>query len=293
MVQAGLTKFMQLDSYFGGAVAVILSVIAAIAGLLITRKLVDLNKLRASHEVGGYLLSVVGTLYAVLLGLVVVDAMQKFQVARDVTEAEANSLAEVFILSSGLPEPKRSEVTQLCIKYGELVINTEWETMKEGKHCPDARRTAVQLIQSLIKFEPKTENEKAIYPLAIDNACQMWQNRRTRINMAFAGVPTVEWVTLFAGAVITVFFTYFFGLENLPLQIIMTAMVAILISLNMMLVLLYSYPFSGELCISPESFRIARSIFDNRVGSVHMTRPSGTISDTDLHIDTNLESNPK
>ena len=77
---------MQLDSYFGGVVVVLLSTLASVAGLLITRKLVDLNKLRASHEVGGYLLSVVGTLYAVLLGLVVVDAMQKFHVARDVTE---------------------------------------------------------------------------------------------------------------------------------------------------------------------------------------------------------------
>ncbi len=119
---------MQLDSYFGGVVVVFLSTLVFVAGLLITRKLVDLNKLRASHEVGGYPLSVVGTLYAVLLGLVFVDAMEKFQVARDVTQSE-------------------------------------------------------------------------------------WQNQRTQTNMAFAGIPTDEWVTLFAGAIITIFFTYFLDLK--------------------------------------------------------------------------------
>lgn len=271
---------MQFDSYFGGVLVVFLSTLVSVAGLLTTRKLVDLNKLRASHEVGGYLLSVVGTLYAVLLGLVVVDAMQKFQVARDVTEREANCLADVFILASGFPEPKRSQLKSLCVKYGELVVNEEWETMKSNRHCPDARRTAVKLMQEVIAFEPKTEGEKAIYPLAVDNACQIWQNRRTRTNMAFSGIPTVEWVTLFAGAIITIFFTYFFGLENLPLQIIMTAMVSILISLNMFLVFLYGYPFSGELCISPDAFMITRSIFDNRVGHTEAPPESGTILDT-------------
>lgn len=275
---------MQLDSYFGGVIVVLLSTLVSVAGLLLTRKLIDLNKLRASHEVGGYLLSVVGTLYAVLLGLVVVDAMQKFQVARDVTEREANCLADVFILASGFPEPKSTQIKSLCVKYGELVVNEEWKTMKENRHNSEARRTAVRLMQEVIAFEPKTEGEKAIYPLTVDNACQIWQNRRTRINMAFAGIPTVEWVTLFAGAIITIFFTYFFGLENLPLQIIMTAMVSILISLNMFLVLLYGYPFSGELCINPDAFMITRSIFDNRVGHAQRDPASGTIFDTNTHL---------
>ncbi|QQR57341.1 MAG: hypothetical protein IPG59_20550 [Candidatus Melainabacteria bacterium] len=60
----------------------------------------------------------------------------------------------------------------------------------------------------------------------------------------------------------------------------MTAMVSILISLNMFLVFLYGYPFSGELCISPDAFMITRSIFDNRVGHTEKTVDPGTILDT-------------
>ena len=60
----------------------------------------------------------------------------------------------------------------------------------------------------------------------------------------------------------------------------MTAMVSILISLNMFLVLLYGYPFSGELCINPDAFMITRSIFDNRVGHTENTINSGTTFNT-------------
>jgi hypothetical protein len=258
---------MGLDTYPGGALFVIGSGILAVLGLLLTRRLIDLNGLRASHDVGGYLLSVVGTLYAVLLGLIVVDAMQKFQQARDITEREANSLADIFILSSCLEEPKREEIKKFCIDYSNQVLNTEWQDMDSGSYCPVARRMAVSLLQELIEIEPKTETQKVLFAQMVADASQVWQCRRTRINMVMDGVPAIEWITLIVGGIITVFFTFFFGLENLRLQIAMTAMVAMLISLNMYLVILFGYPFSGDLKISTEAFRINQGIYENRISS--------------------------
>lgn len=258
---------MSVDSYVTGCLLILGSGAIAVIGLLVTRKVIDLDRLRASHEVGGYLLSVVGTLYAVLLGLVVVDAMQTFQNARDITEREANSLANVFMFSSCMPEPKRSEVKRLCIDYTNLVIDHEWNAMDSGKYTPAARRMAIGIIQDLLDFEPTTERQKALYPQMMSDATQVWQSRRLRINMAVHGVPAIEWITLIVGAVITVFFTFFFGLENLRLQIAMTAMVAVLISLNVYLVLLFGYPFSGDLAIGTEAFRINQGIFDNHISS--------------------------
>ncbi len=258
---------MGLDTYLGGTFFIIGSGVLAVVGLLLTRRLIDLNGLRASHDVGGYLLSVVGTLYAVLLGLIVVDAMQKFQQARDITEKEANCLADIFILSSCLDEPKRNEIKNFCIDYSNQVVNTEWKDMDNGSYCPVARRMAVSLLQDLIKIEPKTENQKVLYAQMVADASQIWQCRRTRINMVLEGIPTIEWITLIAGGIITVFFTFFFGLENLRLQIAMTAMVAMLISLNMYLVILFGYPFSGDLKVSTEAFRINQGIYENRIST--------------------------
>jgi hypothetical protein len=262
---------MHLDSYAGCFLIVLVSILLAIAGQLAMRKMVHHERLTKSHEVGGSIYQVVGTLYAVLLGLVVVDSMQKFQIARDVTEHEANSLASVFMLTDRLPDPKKTQIQKMCVDYSNLVINTEWHQMNEGSYSPDARRLAVNINKAVMSFEPTTENEKAVYQQLIQDANDFWQARRSRINMALNGTPAVEWVTLVAGGIITVFFTYFFGLENVKLQMIMTSMVSMLISLNLVLVLLFASPFSGDLCVSTESFKIDQGIFENRVTSLNQS----------------------
>ena len=258
-----------INSYGSGALLIFAAGVIAVFGLLVTRKVLDLKKLQDSHEVSGYLLSVVGTLYAVLLGLVVVDAMQQFQNARQVTEHEANCLADIYLLSSKLPEPKKTEVRKLCIDYTKQVIEVEWESMDNIKECPAARNLALDLTKSLMNFEPVTQNQQIIYAQMISDSTQFWQNRRDRINIAINGIPQIEWITLLLGGFITVFFTYFFGLQNLKLQIVMTAMVAVLISLNLYLVLLFGYPFSGDLSVNNKAFLMDQGIFSDKFGDTN------------------------
>lgn len=49
----------------------------------------------ACHEVGGYYMAAVGTLYAVVLGMAVSEASSKYDDARHFLESENNSLLEV------------------------------------------------------------------------------------------------------------------------------------------------------------------------------------------------------
>jgi hypothetical protein len=222
----------------------------------------DHKTLKASHDVGGYLLSVVGTLFAVLLGLVVVDAMQSYQRAREIVEHEGNCLTDVIILADRLPEPKRSQIRKMCADYAKQVVDTEWQQMSISNYCPISRQLSIDLMRTLMDFEPRTENEKALYPQMIQEASQFWQNRQARIMVAQTGLPAMEWIALIAGAVVTIFFTYFFVVENLPLQIIMTSMVALLVSLNLMLLLMYAYPFSGDLALGNEAFNSVRRLLE-------------------------------
>jgi len=250
-----------INSYFVCVVIIFMSCVFAVLGLLLVRRAVSFEKLRASHEVGGYLLSVVGTLYGVVLGLVVVDAMQHYQTASDIVERESNNLADVFILAKQLPEPRRTIVRNLCRSYAEQVLDTEWEQMRCSSYCPVARTKAVDLMQALMNFEPKSENDKVIYPRLIEEASQFWQNRQARIKIAGKGLPAAEWTALIVGALILVMFTYLFGLENWRLQVLMTTLVSMLISLNLIMLLLFAYPFSGDLGLAPDAFTSLQEIF--------------------------------
>jgi hypothetical protein len=252
---------MTLNSYFSAVLIIIGSGILATVGLLVARRFVHFNKLQTSHEVSGYLFSGVATLYAVLIGLIVIDAMQFHQNAREITEKECSNLADVFLLAKRLSKAEKTRIRNLCKDYVDQVIDTEWQSMQCGHFCPVAQEQAVNLMKALIDCEPKNEVERDLYPQMVQEASQFWQNRQTRIEMAQRGVPAVEWATLIVGAFMTVLFTYFFGLENTWLQVVMTSMVAMLIAMVFTLYLLFAFPFSGDLAVQADEFKQVKTIF--------------------------------
>src|SRR5215216_2019607 len=120
---------MKLDSYTSGFLIVTASAIVSVFGLLAARRLLRSTDLLDCHDVGGYLLSVVGTLYAVILGLIVVDSMTTFQQARMTTEQESNSLTDVILLADHLPRERRERVQALARRYIGLILDDEWALM--------------------------------------------------------------------------------------------------------------------------------------------------------------------
>lgn len=258
-----------LGLYGSGIIITVATVLLSVGGLMLARRFMSVESLRSCHDVASALLSVVGTMYAVLLGLVVVDAMSRFQQGLSVTEQEANSLADVFLLSESFPKEKALRIQRLCRTYATLVVETEWKEMDCQRICGNARKTAVDLMKEVENFEPTTEREKAIFPIAVQEVCQVWDNRRQRTNMSTHGIPMVEWIVLIIGSIVTIVFTFFFGIESVRAQIGMTSMVATVIALNMYLAVLFGYPFSGSLKVNPDAFLLDKKIFDDQLGYGH------------------------
>jgi hypothetical protein len=251
-----------MDSYMSGAGLIATSAALAVFGLLAVRRRIDARTLVSCHEVGGYLLSVVGTLYAVLLGLIVVDAMNTFQEAHQTTVQEANALGDIVLLARHMPEPDRTRLVRLTSEYAGLVVGPERAAMDHGQYSPEARRAVLALIDTIMKAEPRDDAAKSLHDQQVGTALQLWNSRRARIAVAARGIPALEWVALVVGGVITVFFTYFFAIENLRVQALMTATVAVLISLNIYLVLMFGYPLSGDLRIDLSCFQQHCEIFE-------------------------------
>jgi hypothetical protein len=58
---------------------------------------------------------------------------------------------------------------------------------------------------------------------------------------------------LIGGAVVTVLFTYFFGIKNLRAQLAMTALYVVSIGFVLFLVAAVEYPYSGTVEVTPEA----------------------------------------
>lgn len=245
-----------------GLLIVGLSVTLAVTGMILVRRRVSLSDLISHHDVADPLLSVIGTFYAVLLGFLVVDATNKFQVARSTVEAEANSVADVFMLAAALPDPHRYMIQSNCIAYVKSVVDDEWNEMEHGKQSWQTLNAMHHLWKSILSVEPKNDRDSSIFAQLLSEQAQLSDNRRTRLVTAQTKMPSILWIVLFCGAVSTIVFTYFFGLRNMRSQIVMTVLLALTISLNIFLLVVYNSPFSGDLKIGPDAFRLDAKMFE-------------------------------
>src|SRR5205807_10126492 len=78
-----------------GLLVVSLSIVLAWFGLRTVRRLVPIDVLQSQHEVAGFMIGVLGVIYAALLAFVVVALWNQSQDARLVVEREANQLADL------------------------------------------------------------------------------------------------------------------------------------------------------------------------------------------------------
>jgi hypothetical protein len=246
-----------------GLAMVVGSTAFAVAGMFFVRKNFDLEFLRAHHDVAAALLAVVGTLYAVLLAFVIVDAMSNNQQARLTAENEANALANIFRSAGAFPEPTKSQIRAYCVEYTNVVINEEWDDMAKGIPCKNAWNAVTSLWKATLSYEPVTETQKAMYQCMIDEFDELGNSRRIRLVMSRSSVSWVLWTVLIVGAISTIVFTYFFALESAMSQVIMTGLLTMTLALNLYLLLDYNNPYAGELSVRPDAFQLDMEIWEH------------------------------
>ncbi len=250
-----------MNSLICGLIFVLVSTGLAVAGMLLVRRRFGVANLVRNHEVAGNLLSIIGTLYAVLLGFVIVDAMNRQQELRVIVEEEANGVANVFLLANGLESKARTPIQKHCHNYVQAVIDEEWDSMNKGTISASTMRCSWALWKELTELKPSTTWEATIHDKLLDQMTQMADKRRIRIVSAAHGVAPAMWTILITGGVFTVVFTYFFAVENLRVQLLMTTLVSLTLALNVLLVFLYGYPFAGALAVRPDAFKLDLVIF--------------------------------
>jgi hypothetical protein len=229
--------------------------LVSVLGLLFVRKKWTSDP--QHHEVGGYMLSILATLYAVVLGFVVVDVSDNVQQAKVNIESEVNAMLNICMFADGLPNKDKLAIGGACLDYTNAVVDREWDGMSDGKLCPETYLAMRNIWGAIKECSPSEGKEQAFYESILSNYNSMLSARRTRLVTAIGYVSPIMWLVLIGGAVTTIGFTYFFSTQRLKSQILMTALVSITLALNLYLIVINSNPFAGELKIRPQAFKLA------------------------------------
>lgn len=238
-----------------GLILTVTVVSLSVFGLIAARRWLKTVNLKTQHDIADPYSQFVAMLFAVLLGFMVADAMQRFGDARKTVQQEASALGNVYRLAEGLDDDKKNKLRELCHDYAESVINDEWPLMATKKQDSENTWAIYRKLWAVCTtYEPVTQRQSNIQTLLLTAMESVGENRRLRVEGLHSGLPLELWAVLAVGGASTIIFTYFFGAENFKIQVIMVGMVSLVICLNLFLLATYDDPFSGDVLIAPSAF---------------------------------------
>lgn len=245
-----------------GLVLTVLIVCVSVAGLLLARRWMKTIDLKTQHDISDPYSQFVAMLFAVLLGFMVADAMQRFGDARRTVQQEASALGNVYRLAEGLDVASCKKLRTLCKEYAMQVVNDEWPKLSMHQDSPLAWDVYRNLWSTCTNYEPVTQRQSNAQQLLLSAMQSVGDNRRLRVEALHSGLPLELWFVLILGGGSTVVFTYFFGADNLKIQVVMVAIVSLVICLNLFLLVTYDDPFSGDVMVTPSAFETQLRLFE-------------------------------
>src|ERR671921_1516041 len=237
-----------------GLLIVAVAMLIAVGGLVLVQRLFSTERRKQHNDVAGFIYAVLGVAYAVLLGLMLIAVWEKWDAAEALTTDEANELAGIFWWAHALPQPQGRHIQQLVRSYAQVVVEDEWPLMAQGRSSPKAWATLDELRGTILGLKPTTGAQLARYNQVLEQLHGLGDARRERLLAANEGLSTILWVVLIGGAVITIGFTYLFGLENTVVHTLMVASLALIIASSLFTVAALDHPFKGDVRIHPAAF---------------------------------------
>jgi hypothetical protein len=231
----------------------------SIFGLYLVRVTVPLERLKQNHEVAGFTFGVIGAFYGLLLAFVIVAAWERFDRADALVQNEAMALSSLYRLSKGYPEPLQHELQQAIRNYTDHAINVEWPAMAAHIHdgIADNPIGALGMWALVASFTPADSRQSLLADKSYDQLQLVSVDRSLRYMYGNEDFPSVVWLVIYAGLIITIGFSYFFGLDTFQSQALMCGIFSSLLGLTILAILELAHPYQGSVVVSDAPLRFA------------------------------------
>ncbi len=243
------------------ALLLLLAILAAVALSAAGQSLVHRHFMGgdfvAHNEVGGIMIAVAGTIYAVILGFLTVVAWEHFQEARELVVAESDADIDAWHSAVGFPQPVRTRIRTDMLRYANIMTQREWSMMQKGRFDPTAALIQMDAIEAAAAYIPHNSAESNAQEITLQQLTLMHDARQRRIAVNGSGVSWFEWLVLLIGAGAIIGFCWLFGMRNPRTHFLMTSAVVTVIASILILLFELQYPFRGGVGIGPTAWQSA------------------------------------
>lgn len=212
-------------------------------------------EVEVNEGVGEYIAMMVGVLYALILGIVLVSVWESRDNAESSVRTEASSLNQIYILAQDIPAPAGPQIQQDARDYATIVTGQEWQDMAQHKPLSEAGWTSLsQLTNAIESYQPVTDVQQNISAATLSQLSTVYDSRRSRDVEAGENLSPVLWVGLILGGILTVSFVFCFGVQRRGNHLAMVMGLTGLIGFLVVLVFDLNHPFSGVMGIDSDVF---------------------------------------
>ena len=235
-------------------------VLLSSAGVVVTRRFARQATLAEHNHLAGYVIAVIGVIYAVLLAFMALAVWERYAQAEIRTYDEANNLVNLYrdvgSLSNG--HALRAEI----VDYTRRVIDEEWPMMQSGRESRQADIELERLAGPIRQAPIRTMLQQNLQADALMRLNTVLLDRDERLSMSVGALPPLIWWILLCGAAVTIGFTFLFGFQRLELHLITTGLLAITIGLSLFLTYSVDAPFGRGVRVEPRAFERALQTYE-------------------------------
>ena len=246
-------------------VLVVVVTLVVVVKLLARRRAPDPGWFIDSTRAAGAL-TVIGTMFAVLLAFTIFYALQNYQRARDGGSLEAIAVTELHNVADVLEGHDGTSLHGDLICYSRAVVNDEWPAMKRGESSATVQHWVDTMVTDFAATDPRNPNQEAAYGQWFDQQAERRDGRRARAAEAEPSVPLPLWIVLGIGA--TAIFAYMCvqadRRESAVVQAIPIAFVSALVTSALLVVAFLDHPYAdwtGNL--QPDEMRVTLALIDD------------------------------
>ena len=224
--------------------------------LRLTQRYIPHHRREPHNDVAGFIFATVSVVFAVPLAFVVVALWTNNDNAHQTTFREANELAGIYWIARQMPLPLGSQLEHQTLDYANTVVDQEWPLLAEHRTSPVATELVYSMRDSMFAFKPSTAAEQVEYDHAMTHVEALAGERRERLNQADDSLPPLLWAILIGSALVTVAFTFLFGLSSSLAHTVMVMTLAGLVVVSLVVVREMSYPYAGTMKVHPTAFEV-------------------------------------
>lgn len=198
----------------------------------------------------------VGTMYAIIAGLLVYGVYTTFDEASQQSADEASSLVLMYRNAQAFPQPQRDEAQRTVVAYINSVINDEWPALADGAGSPKTSKAVDNLFSVYGPMEP-TSSWSDQYTSSVSHLDDVVKLRNERIDHSTDSLPAIYWFLLFAGGFVTIIYLALAYVESKAMHALAVGLMAVMLGLVIFLLLEVNHPFRGEVAVSKLHFENA------------------------------------